>query len=482
MADIRPVMMIIGVMVMILGAFMIPSGLVDFVHQNTDAGSFAISMLLTELVGMILFLSARGGELRLNVRTAFLATTSAWTVLGLLGAIPFLLVAHPLSFTDAVFETVSGMTTTGSTVMSGLDSRPEGILLWRAMLQWMGGIGIVVTALAILPMLKVGGMQLLETEGFDPMGKILPRAGGIALGLAGVYVSLTMLCASTYWILGMSGFDAICLSMTTLSTGGFANSDQSFAAYSTNGMDIASSIFMIAGGSPFMLFVLAINGKPKAFLQDSQFRTYLAIIATATLITTMFVYLSGDHTQVPPLRAALFNVVSIVTSTGFALGNFENWGPAVSGLFFFLMFVGGCAGSTTGAIKTFRIQVAFEGLRAYLRRMLFPHKVSTMFYNGKPLADETLYSVLGFIFAYFACFAAISMAMSLMGLDARTALSSTATAMGNMGPGLGEQVGPSGNFAGLPAAAKWLMALAMLLGRLEIFTVLVLFTPRFWRS
>jgi trk system potassium uptake protein TrkH len=340
----------------------------------------------------------------------------------------------------------------------------------------------MVTAMAVLPMLKVGGMQLFSSEWFDPLGKFLPRAGGIAIGLALVYVSLTLVCGGIYWMLGMTAFDAMCYSMTTIATGGFANSDSSFAIYATGGADIAASFFMFAGALPFAVFVLALNGRPDAMFRDSQIKAFSAIVLGMTILVSLYIWAQGALPPERIIRTALFNVVSMITGTGYALGDFQNWGPAMAGLFFLLMFIGGCAGSASCSIKIFRFQVAAEGLRVYIRRMLHPHEVDTMVYSGGPLPPSALYSVLGFIFAFFACFAVLVVGLSLTGLDAVSAISAAATSITNVGPGLGSVVGPSGNFASVSDVAKWLMLSGMIVGRLEIFTVLVLFTPKFWIS
>ncbi|MBL4595735.1 MAG: TrkH family potassium uptake protein [Robiginitomaculum sp.] len=482
MADLRPVVLIIGAMVTFLGVFMLAPMTADIVAGNNGWRSFAISAMITLFIGIILLLGTRGGHVRLSVRGAFFLTTVSWVVLCLFASLPFMLGETPLRFVDAMFESMSGLTTTGSTILSGLDTMDKGILLWRAILEWIGGIGIIVTALAVLPMLKVGGMQLFSSEWFDPMGKFLPRAGGIAGGIAMVYVALTVLCGGIYWMLGMSAFDAMCHAMTTISTGGFSNSDASFATYAPAGADIAASIFMIAGALPFGLYILAANGKPMAIFRDAQVRAFFGILFAVIVFVVIYIWMQGVQTTVSPLRAATFNVISILTGTGYSLGSFESWGPAMAGMFFLLMFMGGCAGSTSCSIKIFRFQVAAEGLRIYIRRMLHPREVDTMVYNGQPLPESALYSVFGFIFMFFSCFAALAIGLSLTGLDPITALSSAATSIANVGPGLGPIVGTSGNFAPLPDAAKWMMAAGMIVGRLEIFTVLVLFTPKFWLS
>jgi len=482
MADLRPVLLIIGALVTLLGLFMVAPLLVDLAHDNDSWRGFAISMVITLFIGILLLVGTRGGPVRLSTRGAFFLTTFSWLVLCLFAALPFLLNEAPLTLTNAIFESMSGLTTTGSTVMTGLDEADHGILLWRAILQWIGGIGIIVTALAVLPMLKVGGMQLFGAEWFEPMGKILPRAQSFAIGIGVAYVGLTALCAFVYWSLGIETFDAICLAMTTLSTGGFANSDISFAAFSHGGADIAASIFMVLAALPFAAYILAVRGDLGALFKNVQIRGFLILLLILIAIMTFYIISVAHVGAAHPIRLATFNVVSIITGTGFGFGDFQQWGPMAAPFFFILMFVGGCAGSTTCAIKIFRFQVAYEGLRSYVRRMIYPHEVDTMIYNGRILPDSALYSVLGFIFVFFACYAVLAIGLSLTGLDMVTSISSAATAISNVGPGLGSVVGPSGNFSSLPDPAKWMLVVGMIVGRLEIFTVLVLFTPRFWMS
>ncbi len=482
MNSARSVSLIMGALLILLGVFMLAPMLTDFVTGSDEWRSFATASALTLFSGAILMLVARGGQLHMNLRAAFILTTVSWVVMAAFATLPFMLSQTPLSFADAYFETMSGLTTTGSTVMSGLDDLPKGILLWRAILQWLGGIGIIVIAMAVLPMLRVGGMQLFRAEWFEPMGKILPRAQAIAIGIGAAYLGLTILCAGVYWMLGISAFDAICLSMTTLATGGFANSDASFAAYAHGGADIAANIFMVLGALPFAIYILAARGNPAALFKNAQVRGFLILLLVLIIGVTIYLVMAGENYSENALRLAAFNVISMVTGTGYAFGDFQLWAPALGPLFFVLMFVGGCAGSMSGGIKIFRFQVAIEGLRAFVRRMASPHLVSPLRYDGVPLPQSALFSVYDFFFVYFACFALAGLALSFAGLDTATALSSAATAMGNVGPGLGDVVGPAGNFSSLPDFAKWVLSLTMLVGRLELFTVLVLFTPRFWVS
>lgn len=482
MNSARTVTLVIGALLVLLGSFMLAPMAVDAVDGAADWRAFGTSALLTLFAGSILMLVSRGGKLRMNLRGAFILTTFSWVILAAFAVLPFMLGQSSLSLTDAYFESMSGLTTTGSTVMTGLEMHSKGILLWRAILQWIGGIGIIVVAMAVLPMLKVGGMQLFAAEWFEPMGKVLPRAQAIAVGIGAAYLGLTILYAGVYWMLGIDVFDATCLALTTVSTGGFANSDLSFAAYAHGGADIAASIFMVIAALPFAAYILAVRGDPAAFFRNAQVRGFMAILLLLITGMTLYMVLVSHQGEAHPIRLAAFNVISIITGTGYGFGDYQSWGPLAPPVFFVLMFIGGCAGSTTCGIKIFRFQVAIEGLRAQIQRMIHPNLVQPLRYNGMPLPQSALFSVYNFFFVYFACFAAATVALSLAGLDPTTAISSAATSISNVGPALGDIVGPAGNFSTLPDFAKWVMALTMLVGRLELFTVLVLFLPRFWLS
>ncbi len=482
MPDLRPVFFIVGLMIAGLGIAMFVPMLVGIGFNDTSWQGFAISGFIASLLGAVLALTNYSPNITLRARSAFLLTVSSWIVLALIGSLPFMMQEHSMSLTDAYFETMSGLTTTGSTVMTGLDDTPEGILLWRAMLQWYGGVGIIITALAILPRLNIGGMQLFRSEWFDPMGKILPKAGQIAAGIGVIYIVMTIICALSYMALGIGTFDAICLAMTTISTGGFANSDASFAAFADSGADMVASFFMVIAAMPFAAYVLAMHGKLSAIYNNPQTRGFLLLLLV--LIITMIAYMEiTNHDAVAhPARLALFNVISVITGTGYSYGDYQLWGPFAVSVFFVIMFIGGCAGSTSCSIKVFRFQVAFEALRAYVGKMARPHSVSPMRYGGKPLPRKAVYSVMGFFFAFLLCYAITAIALSIIGLDEVTAFSAAATAICNVGPGLGDIIGPAGTFQPLPDLAKWILSLAMIVGRLEIIPVLMVLNPSFWRA
>lgn len=482
MIDLRPVLLAVGILLSTLGAAMLLPALFDAAAGNPDWRVFAASAGVTMFVGVGLTVSNWGRSRELTIKQAFLLTTVAWVALTAFAAIPFAWSSLELSYTDSFFEAMSGITTTGATIMAGLDDMQPGILLWRGLLQWLGGLGIIVMALSVLPMLKVGGMQLFRVEGFDTAGKILPRATQIAGELSVLYIALTAVCASAYNIAGMSAFDALVHSMTTIATGGFANYDASFAHFTSLPIEIIAVVFMILGGTPFVLFLRAFHGDFRSIVQDSQVRWYLAALAVASFLAWLSRGPDAPEATSSPLMDAIFNTVSIMTGTGYATAAFDLWSPMAVSLFFILMFIGGCSGSTSCGIKIFRFQVLFQGLRQKVRLMFHPHGVFLETYNGRPLSPDVISAVTTFFFMYIGGFAVTAIALEMMGLDTMTAISGAATAVSNVGPGLGETIGPSTNFASLPDSAKWVLSVAMLLGRLELFAVLVLLLPAFWRS
>jgi trk system potassium uptake protein TrkH len=386
-----------------------------------------------------------------------------------------------MDYADSFFESVSGLTTTGSTVISLLDTRPAGILLWRAILHWLGGIGIIAMAIAVLPMLRVGGMQLFRLESSDRSEKVMPRATQFASAILKVYLSLSVICTVAYWIAGMSFFDAICHMMATLSTGGFSTSDQSVAKFDSPLIDMLVSFFMLLGALTFPLYITALQGRASVLWKNEQTRGFLAFIAVLVISLTLWQWLVNAMPPFTALRYVIFSVISIITTTGFADTDYSLWGGFPVAVFFFLTFVGGCTGSTTGGIKIFRFQVLYAVAKSQLRRLLQPHGVFVPMYQKREINETVALSVLTFIFIYMLSFALLSVALGLFDLDFVTATSSAATAIGNVGPGLGDIVGPAGNFATIPDGAKLLLAFGMLLGRLEFMALLVVLTPWFWR-
>jgi len=483
MPDLRPVFFVIGLMSSALGILMFIPMLVDVLDEGRAWRAFGVAGGITTLFGALLATITYTPKPALRARGAFVLTVFAWLTLAILSCMPFLFEPINLSLTDALFESTSGITTTGATILTGLDNMPRGVLMWRALLQWIGGVGIVVTAMAVLPMLKVGGMQLFRLESSDMGEKILPRAASLAGGISLIYLGLTVSCFIGYMVTGMNWFDAIAHAMTTLATGGYSTSDASMGGFMDNGADIVGTIFMMLAALPFGVYLLmTTRGDLKAILRDSQVRAFVTVIICLTVIITLFLLLSDQFELTRGLRLAAFNTVSVVTGTGYATADYNSWGPFAVAAFFAFMFIGGCAGSTACSIKIFRYQVAFEALRNYLFRMPRQHAVVPMRYGGQGLPPSVVYSVMSYFFVFFLTFVITAVILSLIGLDPITAWSGAGSAVANVGPGLGEIIGPAGTYQDLPGSAKWVLMTAMIIGRLEIVTALVLLTPAFWRS
>lgn len=481
MIDFRPILFIIGILMSTLALAMCLPAVADAAVKNPDWEVFALAAAFTLLIGVMLMLTARSRARNLNQRQAFILTALSWTIIPAFGALPFTFSELELSYTDAFFEAMSGITTTGSTVLTGLDFAPPGILIWRALLQWLGGIGIIAMAIAILPMLQVGGMQLFRMESSDSSDKVLPRAAQLITYIGFIYLGMTMMCALSYWLAGMRGFDAVAHAMTTIATGGFSTSDQSIGHFASASIDTIAVVFMLLGSLPFVLYLRALRGNPGSLWRDSQVHWFLAIVLVAVSAMAFHLSLNNGFGLREAFRLASFNVVSIITGTGYATTDFGLWGTFGLTLLFFMMFVGGCAGSTTCGIKVFRFQVLYATAVTQIRRLLEPHGVFISYYNGKPIPYSVGDSVMSFFFLYALCFAVIAIGLGMIGLDFLTAMSGAATAISNVGPGLGDVIGPAGTFASLPDSAKWLLSLGMLLGRLELFTILVMLAPAFWR-
>ena len=480
--DIRPILLVIGLLLTTLGAAMLLPAIVDLMADNDDWRVFAVSGILTILIGAGLYGGARGTTTHLGTKQAFLMTVGTWVALAVFGALPYLWSGIVSTFTDALFESLSGLTTTGATVITGLDNAPPGILFWRGIQQWLGGLGIIVMAVAVLPMLQIGGMQLFKIEAFETAEKIMPRATQISGSLTLVFLFVTALCAIAYLSAGMALDDAVIHAMTTVATGGFSTKDASMGHFDSTAIQLVSVVFMVLGSIPFILYVQAVRGQSLALWKDSQVRVFLILLAILVLIAWRIYPGSGDETSGNGFMFALFNVTSIMTGTGYATTDYSSWGPVSNMFFFIIMFIGGCAGSTSCGIKIFRFQVLFEALKQHVKRIFYPNGIFPMKFNRRVLEDSVATAVMSFLFLYIVIFFIVASLLSLTGLDFITALSASGSAISNVGPGLGSQIGPAGTYKDLGDGAKWILMAAMLIGRLELFTVLVLFVPRFWRS
>jgi trk system potassium uptake protein TrkH len=482
MLDLRPVGYVVGLLVMVLGAAMVLPLALDVAEANGQWPVFAEAAIVTALAGGLVALScASGVGPRLTIQQTFLLTSGVWLALPVFGAIPFMLGATEASFTDAYFEAMSGLTTTGATVLTGLDELPPGLLLWRGILQWIGGIGIIVVAMVFLPELRVGGMQIFRSEGFDTFGKILPRAGQIASRIGAIYLTLTGACAIAYAAAGMDALDAVTHAMTTIATGGFANYDASFGAFGA-GAQYVAVLFMLLAALPFVRYVQLTAGTARPLLRDPQIRAFLATAAAIALALTAWRMAFTDAVGEEAFRSTLFNTTSVLTGTGYASRDYMQWGALPVAAIFFTGLIGGCAGSTACSIKVFRYQLLLAAIRSQIRQINQPHGVFQPRYEGRPVTEDVLSSVTSFFVLFIATLATLAVVLGGLGLDFVTAVSGAAAALANIGPGLGDEIGPAGNYAGLSSAAKWVLAMAMLAGRLELLAVFVIFTPAFWRA
>ena len=482
MATNKTVFFLIGILLIVLGVFMLAPYSIQIMYGESSH-SFISSSFVTIFIGILFVLANLEKEFKLNLRQTFLFSTLAWLMVAIFGSLPFLLSANEFTLSEAFFESMSGITTTGATIISDLDNSPKSILLWRAIMQWLGGIGIVVMAITILPLLKVGGMQLFKMEGPDTTEKILPRTIEVAAIIISTYIALTFFCGFFYWLFGMTVFDSVCHAMTTIATGGFSTHNDSIGFFKNSNIEIIASIFIILGSIPFISYLKFSQGNRKIFFNDVQIKglIYLLIIST----TIMFVYLlfiNFESSLIDKIRISSFNVISILSGTGYVTDDFGLWGKFSLVFFLFLMFIGGCAGSTACGIKIFRLQMLLIFLKDQIKKLIYPNSVIITKYNNQRISDDFIKSVIIFIFTFLFIFLIIAMLLSISGLDFITSISGAASSISNVGPGLGEMIGPNGNYKALPDLSKWILTAGMLLGRLELFAVLVLFFPSFWRN
>ena len=482
MTSNKTVFFLIGVLLIVLGLSMLAPYSMQVIYKE-NSHSFISSSFVTIFIGILCILANLEKDLKLNLRQTFLFSTLAWVTVAIFGSLPFVLSNQTFSFSDAFFESMSGITTTGATIISDLDNSPKSILLWRAIMQWLGGIGIVVMAITILPLLKVGGMQLFKMEGPDSTEKILPRTIEVAAIIISTYIILTLFCGFFYWIFGMTVFDSICHAMTTIATGGFSTHNDSIGFFKNSNIEIVASLFIILGSIPFISYLKFSQGNKKIFFQDVQIKGLIYLLAISILI--MFLYLlfiNYEGNLFEKIRISSFNVISILSGTGYVTDDFGLWGKFSLIFFLFLMFIGGCAGSTACGIKIFRLQMLLIFLKNQVKKLIYPNSVIITKYNNYKISDDFIRSVIIFIFSFLFIFLIIAMLLSISGLDFVTSISGAASSISNVGPGLGEIIGPDGNYKTLPDLSKWILAAGMLLGRLELFAVLVLFFPSFWRN
>lgn len=482
MKTLSPSLLVLGAILNIAALFQLIPGVLSILLSTGDQRAFFMSAAISSAVGLAaMSLGHIHRTPHMVPRQMFLITAIAWIALPIFGSLPLVFSTQAIPFTDAVFEAVSGMTTTGSTVLIHLDDMPKDLLLWRSMLQWLGGLGIIGMAIAILPFLSVGGMKLFRTESSDWSDKSLPRTQDLIKQMMFIYIGLTTACAFLYFLFGMDWFNAINHAFTTISTGGYSTSDSSFAQFSSPILHWICIVFMVLGASPFYLYIRVIKHRNLKMFRDTQLTGMLAIMVLLTLALSLELYLRlGDNFGQIVTRVA-FNLISVMTTTGFASDDYSLWGGFAVALFFFVTFIGGCSGSTSGGVKVFRVQLCFTIIREQIARAVHPRATLARTYNGGRVSDEILTSLVAFLFVMVISLAVLTLLLALTGLDLVTSLTSSATALMNVGPGLGSVVGPAGNFSTLPVVAKWLLCLGMIMGRLEFLTIIVLLSPAFWR-
>ena len=481
MFNIKPIALVGGTVVCAVGFLLFIPLITELIYQTESWQSYAVPILLYLIVGGSLVITNRNVELKISIKEAFIITVLSWILLAILCAIPFIYTQLKLSVVDAIFESMSGITTTGATILNNLDNIPKGILIWRALLQWLGGIGIVVIALVILPFLRIGGMQLFHLEGDDPYDKFLPKISSVVTKIIFVYSGLTALLIILYFSHGMTLFDAIAHSFTTISTGGFSTHNDSFAYFQSNSILNIAIVFMIIGSIPFLLLAQTTLTN-NALFKDHQVRVLIFILIIAIALIYYFARPYVEGSTLNQLSTISFNTISIISGTGYVSANFEEWGNYASVLFLLLMFIGGCAGSTTGGLKIFRFQILFKYIHLHLKKMLQPHMVLTAKFNGKKVPETTYESVMTFFFVYIITFASSALLLSFSGLDFLTCISAAASAISNVGPGLGDIIGPEGNYSTLTNYSKLVLVITMFLGRLEMLTIFVLLLPSFWKN
>ncbi|MBC8299090.1 MAG: TrkH family potassium uptake protein [Pelagibacterales bacterium] len=481
MSNYKTVFFILGVLQIILGIFMTIPIVVQVVYGEFDS-SFVIASIITLVFGILFTLSNFDYSKQINLHQAFLLTSLSWITIAIFGALPLFFSKLDLSFTNAFFESMSGITTTGSTIITDLEGTPKSILLWRALLQWLGGIGIIVMAITLMPIMNVGGMLLFKVLNTDSTNEILPSSKEISIKLILIYIILTFLCGFSYKVFGMNIFDSLTHSMTTIATGGFSNYNDSIGHFDNTKIELTAILFIILGSIPFIAYIKFLSGNKKIFLSDSQIKTFIKLIIFSIIILFCYLLIKDNNFSISNVRSVSFNVISILTGTGYVTKEFDQWGSFPLFYFLILMFIGGCAGSTTCGVKIFRVQILYRFILNQLKKIIYPRGIFVIKYENNHVNDKFLASIISFMYLYVIIFFVLTALLSLTGLDFVTSISGAATSISNVGPGLGSIIGPNGNFYQLPDLSKWILSVGMILGRLELFAILVLFLPSFWRN
>ena len=481
MSNYKTVFFTLGILLIILGVAMTVPVVFQLIYNEFDS-TFVISGIITITFGILFYLSNIDHLKLINTQQAFILTALSWLSIAAFGSLPFFFSELNLSITDSFFESMSGITTTGATILNNIESSPKGILMWRSMLQWLGGIGVILMAITLMPIMNIGGMQLLKISSYDTSEKILPKSREISKKLITVYLSLTFLCAFFYKIFGMNTFDSLTHSMTTIATGGFSNYDQSIGYFNNAYIEIVSILFILLGSIPFILYIKFISDDKKIIFKDEQVKLFFKLTLISILVLFIYLIIVNKSIFEIHLRSVIFNVVSILTGTGYVTKEFDQWGNFPLIFFLILMFIGGCAGSTTCGIKIFRVHILYYFIRNQLIKIIYPRSIINLKYNNSKVEDKLIASIVSFIYLYILIFFVLASMLTLTGLDFITSISGAASSLSNVGPGLGNEIGPNSNYSGLPNQSKWLLSVGMILGRLEIFAILIIFLPSFWRK
>lgn len=483
MMNFKFVVHILGFLIMLTGLLMLAGIPFSIFYNDNDILVLLFSGLITSAIGLFAYIfTNKNLDKDIGKREGYLIVTSGWFIMSLLGAIPFVISGYIPSFTDAFFETVSGFTTTGATILSDIEKLPHGLLFWRSMTHWIGGMGIIVLSIAILPLLGVGGMQLYQAEVAGPSkDKLHPRVQETAKRLWAIYVFFTL--AQTILLLfgGMNLFDSLCHSFGTLASGGFSTKNQSIAYYNSPFIEYVIIVFMFIAGTNFSLHYLALKGNIKSYFSDSEFRFYAVFIFALIVVTSLYLYLNNNVDIESSVRQSAFSYISILSSTGFATVDYQLWAPFFTEIFLILLLFGACSGSTSGGIKMVRYQLLLKNSFLELKRLVHPNAIIPVRHNGKAIPSEIIAKVGGFVLLYLFIFGIGSVILNIVGMDSTSSMGSVAACLANIGPGL-NTTGPVSNYSNVPEIGKWTLSFIMILGRLEIFTVLILFSPSFWKN
>ncbi len=482
MVDFKPILRVMGVLLMLLGALMFTGIPIAYAYDSGDAGALLYAGLTTILIGTPLWFFTQKAQLTIRKREGYLIVATGWLVMVTFGSLPYIYCGLTGSIIDALFETVSGMTTTGATIIEDIEALPRGILYWRSLTQWIGGMGIIVLTVAIFPLLGIGGIELFVAEAPGPTSdKLHPRIRETAKRLWVIYVALTALLTGLLWLEGMTLYDAVNHAFTTMATGGFSTRNASMAYFDQADIQYTIAAFMFIAGTNYTVIYYGLKRRFDKVWESDEFKAYWVIVFALTAVVTFSVIRNTHHSFEQAFRESLFMIISVITTTGYVTADYTAWSSGMTMLFFVMMFLGACAGSTSGGIKLIRHLVFFRNSFMEFRRIIHPRAILPLKLNGKVVPPRILTHIIIFLLLYLILFVMGSLVLAASGLDFLTAIGATATSLGNVGPGIGE-VGPVQNFAFLKPGVKVFLAILMLLGRLEIFTILVLFSPYFWRS